>query len=200
MSRFSDMLVAEIKRREISESVAAAEFGWTKQAFNTWKNGVLPRQQWYGPLSRFLNVELDEVDSLIEEARTATEPPEPTAGRVTDRKDGRFHFDGIPSTRYAFSVDTRVMEPALVLGAKAWAQPGVWPHVGNDVVVHAKGGSAWIGQLSALDGDTATLKRHAAGSTGGELTVRDVLAVHVIVLSERVAGAAAVVGGNKKIT
>jgi hypothetical protein len=192
MSRFSDTLTAEIKRREISDTMAAEEFGWTKQAFSTWKRGVLPRQQWYGPLSRFLGIDVHEVEALIDEARTATNPPEPTAGRVTDRKDGRFHFDSIPAGRYAFSVDTRVMEPALVLGGKAWAQPGIWPQPGNDVIVHAKGGSAWIGQLSALGVGEATLKRQAAD----ELTVRDVLAVHVIVLSERVAGGSG--GGNKK--
>lgn len=190
MSRFSQMISAEVKRREVSESTIAAEFGWTKQAFNTWKTGVLPRQQWFRPLSRFLRIPQDDVEMLIEEARTSTgntklpkmEPP--LLGRVTDRKDGRFHFDGIPSTRYAFSVDTRVMEPALIVGAKAWAQPGIWPQAGNDVVVHARGGSAWIGQLVSLADKVATLKRYS----GSDLTVRDVQAVHVIVLSERVAG------------
>ncbi|NTG85820.1 XRE family transcriptional regulator [Agrobacterium rhizogenes] len=187
MSLFSQMLIEEIKAREVSESAIADEFGWTKQAFNTWKNGVLPRQQWFGPLSRFLRIPIGEVETLLKDARAGTgkhaspKDDTPTLGRVTDRKDGRFHFDGIPSTRYAFAVDTRVMEPALVLGAKAWAQPGVWPQTGNDVVVHARGGSAWIGQLENVGDGTATLKRHS----GTVLTVRDVQAVHVIVLSER---------------
>jgi hypothetical protein len=192
MSRFSQMLIEEMKAREVSESVVATEFGWTKQAFNTWKNGVMPRKQWFGPLSRFLHISIDDVESITNEARVGIASG--LVGRVTDRKDGRFHFDGIPSDRYAFSVDTKIMEPALVLGAKAWAQPGVWPQIGNEVIAHARGGSAWIGRLSGMENGAAILNRHAAP----EITVRDVQAVHVIVLSERLAGGGVSYGAKEK--
>jgi hypothetical protein len=190
MSRLSQMLAAELKHRRTSETVIAKKFGWSKQTFNTWKNdGVIPRQQWHVALAEFLEINLDELEMLVDEAEASTgntklpriEPP--TLGRVTDRKDGKFHFDAVPDGRYAVRIDTRVMEPALVLGGIAWAQPGAWPQTGHDVIVHIKGGSARIGQFVSFADGVAVLRRHQAP----EITVRDVQAVHVIVLSERVA-------------
>jgi hypothetical protein len=74
------------------------------------------------------------------------------------------------------------MEPALMVGTKAWLDPAVWPKPGNEVMVHAKGGAAWLGRLVSIADGRAEIERPA-----GTMTIRDVEAVHVIVLSERVA-------------
>ncbi|WP_247750174.1 hypothetical protein [Rhizobium sp. 16-449-1b] len=191
MSRLSQMLTAEVKRRQISEIKIADEFGWAPQTFNTWKHGVVPRQNWFVALSNFLNIPMSDVEMLVEEARTSTGNTklpkiDPVFGKVSDRKDGKFAFPAehgqrFPLGRYAIRVDTKVMEPALLVGTKAWLDPSIWPQTGNDVLVHTKSGAAWIGQLAAIENNTAKLHRHAAK----EIVVSEIEAIHVIVLSER---------------
>lgn len=192
MSRFSQMLDAEIKRRGQSEREVSREFGWSQQAFNTWLKGGIPRQQFYMRIGDFLNISQDDLLMLLDEARgsdgsTTLPKMYPIYGKVSDRKEGRFNFpliDGmrVPVVRYCVRIDTKVMEPALVVGAKAWIDPSIWPKPGCEVIVHAKGGSAWIGVLRATDGNTATLYRYAVPK---DLTVTNVESIHAIVLSER---------------
>ncbi len=198
MSRFSQMLIAELKRRGQSEREIAREYSWSQQAFNTWLKGGVPRQQFYLRLGNFLNISQDDLIALLDEARkseNSTKLPamDPIYGKVTDRKDGRYNFplvDGMrtPRARYCIRIDTKVMEPALVVGAKAWVDPSIWPKPGNEVIVHAKGGVAWIGMLVAMDTKGATLRRHAIPN---DLTIHDVESIHVITLSERLPTATA---------
>jgi transcriptional regulator with XRE-family HTH domain len=201
MSRFSQMLDVELKRRGKSERELAREFGWSQQAFNTWKTGGIPRQQFYQRIGDFLRIPIDDVAMLLDEARESTgntklPKMDPIYGKVTDRKEGKYSFPdtdaaGVsgmryPLTRYAIRIDTKIMEPALLVGTKAWADPSLWPKVGNEVIVHSKGGNAWLGRLAALEnGDVALLHY----SSEKKIVVRDVEAVHVIALAERVAGA-----------
>lgn len=191
MSRLSQMLVVEQNRRGQTERALAEEYGWSQQTFNTWKKGAIPRPVMFARLASFLNISTDMVRELAEEAAESTGNTKlpkmsvfdrtSTEGKVVDRKDGRFKFSRpLPAGRYAVSVDTKIMEPALLAGKKAWLDPGVWPAVGNEVIVHAKGGLAWIGRLNDLSA-AVVLER-----ADGLLTVKDVEAVHVIVLSERV--------------
>lgn len=109
-------------------------------------------------------------------------------GKMSDRKDGRYKFEPfnagrkrIPEGRYQISIDTKVMEPALHVGTLAWVDPSIWPQPGNEVIVHAKGGTAWIGVLVSLKDDEAHITRLAAEP----IIIEAVVAVHVIVLSER---------------
>ncbi len=186
------MLDAELKRRGRSEREVAREYGWSQQAFNTWLKGGVPRQQFHLRLGDFLNISQEDLIDLLDEARESdgsTKLPamDPIYGKVTDRKEGRYHFPLIggmrfPAARYCIRIDTKVMEPALVVGARAWIDPLIWPKPGNEVIVHAKGGSAWIGALRSMDGKTATLHRYALAK---DFTVTDVESIHSIVLSER---------------
>jgi transcriptional regulator with XRE-family HTH domain len=186
-----------------SDREVAERHGWLQQTYNRWKNGGVPRPDMFASLATFLGIDREAVEELVLEARNgATASPVPksgifntakTYGRVTDRKDGKYAFEAfnqgrkrIPEGRYWIDIDTKVMEPALPVGTRAWLDPAVWPKPGMEVLVHAKGGSAWVGQLVEISGKTATLYRHAAGS----LVVRDVEAVHCIILSERVANSA----------
>jgi transcriptional regulator with XRE-family HTH domain len=192
LSRFSQMLDAELKRRGKSEREVAREFGWSQQAFNTWLRGGIPRQQFYLRLGDFLNISQDDLVALLDEARgsegsTKLPQMDPIYGKVVDRKEGRYSFPvaggmRFPITRYCIKIDTKVMEPALVVGSKAWADPAIWPKLGAEVIVHARGGAAWIGVLRATDGKTATLHRYALPK---DLMVTDVESIHVIALSER---------------
>ena len=194
MSRLSQIIDAELKKRGKSERELAREFGWSQQAFNTWLKGGVPRQQFFVRLGEFLGITQADLQALVDEAKAdtgQTAKSEPIYGKVTDRKEGKFTFPAgdngsrIPLGRYAIKVDTKVMEPALVTGGKAWLDQSIWPHIGNDVLVHLRSGVAWIGQLVAIENNAAKLHRHGVAK---DVVVTDVEAIHVIVLSERVGG------------
>ncbi|NNH56956.1 XRE family transcriptional regulator [Rhizobium laguerreae] len=191
------MLVNEQTKQGLTDREVTARTGWLQQTFSRWKMGSLPRQHMFASIGSFLGISSEAVAELVEEASASTGNTKLAAayggvkiyGRVTDRKAGKYVFEAfnqgrkrIPEGRYAILVDTKVMEPALLVGTKAWVDPAVWPSVGNEVMVHAKGGVAWLGRLVSLADALATIE---AG--GGQMTIRDVEAVHVIVLSERVA-------------
>ncbi|NZD50499.1 hypothetical protein H0Z56_11950 [Rhizobium leguminosarum] len=193
------MLAAEQIKRGQTDREVAENHGWLQQTFSRWKLGSLPRQHMFASIAAFLGTDDAAVRELVMEAQessSSTKLPSVAAfgparvyGRVTDRKDGKYVFDAfnkgrkrIPDGRYAIMIDTKIMEPALPVGTKAWLDPAIWPAPGNEVLAHAKGGAAWIGRLVGVSGLTAEIER--GGST---MTVRDVEAVHVIVLSERVA-------------
>lgn len=196
-SKFAQMLTAEQTRRELTDREVAEENGWLQQTFSRWKLGGLPRRHTYASIARFLSIDEDAVSELVDEAQSAAPAKQvgvfntaSVHGVISDRKEGKYKFPpptfagkNIPNGRYAILIDTKIMEPALLVGTKAWLDPSVWPQPGNEVMVHTKSGSAWLGRLVAIDGGTATIDRAA-----GQLAIHDVRAVHVVVLAERVAG------------
>ncbi len=192
-SRFAKMLVD--KQAAMTDREVAEQYGWLQQTFSRWKMGSLPRPHMYESIASFLGVEVDTVRDAVDEARdnTKTTPKSLTAtsvhGMIADRKEGKYRFPpptfagkNIPHGRYAILIDTKIMEPALLAGTKAWLDTTVWPQPGNEVLVHAKNGMAWIGRLVAVADSNAEIERG-----GKTMTIRDVRAVHVIVLAERVA-------------
>ncbi|WP_201269938.1 helix-turn-helix domain-containing protein [Sinorhizobium meliloti] len=204
MSRLSQMLLNEQAKRGLTDYKAAKEIGVLQQTYSSWKHGSVPRPNRYAAIAGWLHISIDMARELCEEAVASTGStklprvaPVAEAGRVADRKEGKFKFDAasagadggsgsrIPSSRYTVSVDTKVMEPALLVGTKAWLDPSVWPKVGNEVMVHGKGGIAWLGRLESLSDGKAEISRYALGN---RITIDDVQAVHAVVLSERVAG------------
>lgn len=196
-SRFAQMLANEQAKQGMTDREVVAKYDWLQQTFSRWKMGSLPRQHMFASIGQFLGVSTDAVAELVEEASASTGNTKLAAayggvklyGKVTDRKAGKYVFEAfnqgrkrIPEGRYAILIDTKVMEPALLVGTKAWLDPSVWPKPGNEVMVHAKGGVAWLGRLVTLADAQAVI-----AADGKEMTIRDVEAVHVIVLSERVA-------------
>lgn len=201
-SRFAQMLVNEQTKQGLTDREVAAKYDWLQQTFSRWKMGSLPRSHMFASIAAFLGIPAEQVAEIVEEAgQSASTTKLPvtfggvrTYGRVTDRKDGKYVFEAynqgrkrIPEGRYCILVDTRVMEPALMVGTKAWLDPAVWPKPGNEVMVHAKGGAAWLGRLVSIADGRAEIERPAVAGAAGTMTIRDVEAVHVIVLSERVA-------------
>jgi len=190
------MLANEQTKQGMTDREVAAKYDWLQQTFSRWKNGSAPRQHMFASIAKFLNISTDMVAELVDEASQSTGNTKLAAaygsarvyGKVTDRKTGKYAFEAfnqgrkrIPEGRYAILIDTKVMEPALLVGTKAWLDPAIWPKPGNEVLVHAKGGVAWLGRLVTLADAQAIIE---AG--GKEMTIRDVEAVHVIVLSERI--------------
>lgn len=196
MTKLSDMLAEKQKAIGATDSQICRDYGWMQQTFSTWKRGTVPRSNMHEAVSRFLGISVKELERIIAESSTDTETTNLSSfrtsreyGKVSDRKDGKFKFlpvnagrKAIPEGRYSIQVDTKVMEPALPVGTKAWLDPTVWPKPGQEVMAFGKGGVAWLGRLASVENGRAELERHAADP----VTVSDVQAVHVVVLSERV--------------
>lgn len=189
-TRLMQMLANEQKRRDWTDRQCAEFLGELQQTFSTWKRGSLPRLP-KPKLAAFLQISDDMLEELVDEARQSTgstKLPRLAAvreyGRIADRKTGRYKFDTtrktVPEGRYMVSIDTKVMEPALHVGTKAWLDPTVWPKVGDEVMVITHAGVGWIGVLAEF-GQVVKLTRY----NGEPVTADNVAAVHVIVLSER---------------
>ncbi|THK34465.1 XRE family transcriptional regulator [Ensifer sp. MPMI2T] len=184
------MLKNEQAKRGQKDREAAAEIDVLQQTFSAWKHGSLPRPNKYDAVAAYLKISHDMLDELVEEARHSTGstklPQLDKAreyGRVSDRKEGKFKFDSLPTSKYAARIDTNVMEPALLYGRKAWLDPAVWPAIGHEVIVHGRRGAAWLGRLAAMDDSKAVIE-----NASGRIVIDDVQAIHAVVLSERVAG------------
>lgn len=201
----AQMIVDRQKSLALTDRAVSEKYGWLQQTYNAWKHGRVPKETAFGGLSDFLGIGLQEIEDLATEARKSNEiNKKPSAvnltsflavqerGNVSDRKAGKFKFDAyrrgygsiyVPEGRYSVQIDTNVMEPVLIFGARAWLDPAVWPRPGTDVIVHADKGAAWIGRLEAIDGTTARLLQY--GRPVG-VNVENFKAIHVIVLAERV--------------
>ena len=194
-SRLSLAILAEQKRRGFKDKEAYEAIDVKQQTYSSWKRGVVPRPNMYPAIAAFLGVTEERVAELANEAQQIENPNKLSAfatarvyGTMSDRKEGKWKFppvnDGrkrIPEGRYALVVDTKVMEPVFHVGVKAWLDPSRWPAAGDDVLAHS-GGFAWIGRFEGMTNGAVQLSRY----DGSQLEVKNVEAVHVIVLSERV--------------
>lgn len=192
-SRLAQLIIDEQKSRGLTDRESAGEIDVLQQTYSTWKAGRIPREKTWPSLAKFLKMSEIDLRALIDDASVATGKIPPltvysnvrTYGRMADRKEAKLKFDtsrkNVPEGRYAVIVDTKIMEPALPVGCKAWLDPGIWPKPGHDVVAHARG-NGWIGRLAKLENGNATLHRFGADP----IEIADVDAVHVIVLSERI--------------
>ncbi len=197
-TRLAQLITDEQIKRGLSERDAAAEMGVIQQTFSAWKRGVVPRDNKLAGLTAFLKLTPEQMAELVDEAAASlgtTKLPRmgsfDTAreyGRIADRKEGKWKFDtsrtAIPSGRYAISMDTKCMEPALRLGTRVWADPGVFAKIGDEVMVHTSSGFAWIGVLAHWETGKATITRYQPEDWRRELD--NVVAVHTIVLAERI--------------
>ncbi len=195
-TRLAQAIAAKQIELGLNERDAAAKCQVIQQTFSAWKRGVVPRDNKLAALTAFLGVSPEEMGRLVDEAGAelgATKLPRmgsfDTAreyGRLADRKEGKWRFDtsrtAIPSGRYAITMDTRAMEPALRLGTRAWADPGVFARVGDEVMVHVASGFAWVGVLEHWETGRATITR----PDGWRRELDNVVAVHTIVLAERI--------------
>lgn len=195
-TRLATLISQEQIKRGLSERDAAAECGVIQQTYSAWKRGVVPRDNKLAGLTAFLGISPEAMDELIDEAAAeavSTKLPRmgsfDTAreyGRIADRRDGKWKFDtsrtAIPAGRYAISMDTRAMEPALRLGTRVWADPAVLTKAGDEVMVHTASGFAWIGVLEHYELGRAAITR----PDGWRRELDNVVAVHTIVLAERI--------------
>ncbi|WP_284777114.1 hypothetical protein [Agrobacterium sp. lyk4-40-TYG-31] len=194
-SQLLQSILKEQKRRGVKDRAVYEELGVPQQTFSTWKRGAVPRPVIYPKIAAFLGIPETEVADMAREASQAESPNKISGfvaarvyGSMSDRKDGKWKFqpinDGrkrIPEGRYAIVIDTKIMEPIFHVGVKAWLDPSRWPSPGDDVMAHS-GGYAWIGRFESMSNGGVQLARY----NGAPVEVKNVEAIHVIILSERV--------------
>lgn len=136
-----------------SERAIADRFGWSKQALNTWKRGVVPRAQQYADIARFLGVSVEMVAELADEAGRSTGNTKlPDMGAPVR---GAGPADAIAMDTFA----SGYVKPSVggcfavkVDGRHVWINPRVKPRAGQSVLVVVDG----VGRLVPwVDGDCA---------------------------------------------
>lgn len=199
MSHLSQIIAQKQLDKNVVDRVAAEEISLagagdvSQQKYSSWKRGVIPRPNARAALAKWLGIPRDHLDALCEEAESESDVSLSVwsrvrkAGRIADRKEAKYKFDPvnngrkrIPEGRYTMSIDTKVLEPVFRAGTQIWIDPAKGPLMGDEVVVHADG-FGWVGVLKRWDASGATLYRPGAG----DVTVKNVEAVHVVVLSSR---------------
>lgn len=138
MSRLSQMLQNELRRRGQSEHHIAREMDWSQQAFNTWLKGSIPRKQFWGRISRFLQIPEADVETLAEEAKTSqgnTRIP-PLGSPVI----GRGSMESVTMEKFAFAYAKPQIEGCYAVrldGRHYWVNPLMTPVNGNKVLVRS---------------------------------------------------------------
>lgn len=157
MSRLSQMIVSQQARAGLTESEISARYGFSQQAFNTWKKGSIPRPKVFAALAGFLNITTDELTDICKEASagaSTTKIPDlgaPVMGRGTasDVWIDKFAM-GYAKPAYGGCYAVRID------GKYAWVNPRLTPTDGNSVFIRSKtSGRMSIWPCSLSDGEEA---------------------------------------------
>jgi len=123
----------------MTESELGAKYGFSQQAFSSWKAGVVPRPKMYAGLAEFLRISVDQMSELADEAKASTGSTKlpdlgaPLMGRgsndsiVIEQFTIGFAAPNI-SNCYAIRVD----------GHHLWIDPRITPVPGNTVLIRTK--------------------------------------------------------------
>lgn len=135
-TRLAQMLANRQNQSGMTEKELADKFGFSQQAFNSWKSGVAPRNKMFSAIADFLGIRVDDVAMLADEAKASagnTKLPDigaPVMARGTsaamaiDKFASGFAKPSVAGT-YAARVD----------GRNVWVNPRLRPADGNTVLV-----------------------------------------------------------------
>jgi hypothetical protein len=135
-TRLAQMLNREQIKQGKTETDIAAEYGWLPQSFNVWKRGTAPRRNMWVAIARFLQISLDQVEELVEEAKVSTgntKIPNMGAPVMGKGSGDTAIMDSFPS---GFAQPSVVGCYAVRIGDKTyWVNPRLKPRDGNTVLV-----------------------------------------------------------------
>lgn len=163
-TRLAQMLANRQNQSGLTEKELAAKFGFSQQAFNSWKSGVAPRNKMYAAIADFLGIRVDDVAMLADEAKVSsgtTKLPDmgaPVMARGT--------ADSLAFDKYASGYAKPAVAgtyAARVDGRHIWVNPRARPADGNTVLVRG--------------GDTGRIATWPCALGEGETA-------HVVVLAE----------------
>lgn len=156
-TRLAQMLKHQQNKSGLTEAELSAKYGFSQQAFNSWKTGVAPRPKMYSAISAFLNASIEDVAMLAVEAMDSagtTKLPDmgaPVMARGTasslaiDKYASGYAKPAVTGT-YAARVDGRHM----------WVNPRLRPADGNTVIVRGDDtGRIATWPVDLADGETA---------------------------------------------
>lgn len=156
-TRLAQMLKHQQNKSGLTEAELSAKYGFSQQAFNSWKTGVVPRPKMYSAIGAFLNASIDDVAMLAAEAKESsgtTKLPDmgaPVMARGTasslaiDKYASGYAKPAVAGT-YAARVDGRHM----------WVNPRLRPAEGNTVLVRGiDTGRIAMWPCALEDGETA---------------------------------------------
>lgn len=135
-TRLAQMLRHRQNTCGLTEAELSAKYGFSQQAFNSWKTGVAPRPKMFPAIAGFLNASVDDVAMLAAEAKASsgtTKLPDmgaPVMARGTadslaiDKFASGYAKPAVAGT-YAARVD----------GLHMWINPRARPADGNTVLV-----------------------------------------------------------------
>jgi hypothetical protein len=156
-TRLTQMLRHRQNTCGMTEAEISAKFGFSQQAFNSWKTGVAPRPKMFPAIGAFLNASVDEVAMLADEAKVSngtTKLPDmgaPVMARGT--------ADSLAFDKYASGYAKPAVAgtyAARVDGRHIWVNPRARPADGNTVLVRlGDAGRIAIWPVELADGEVA---------------------------------------------
>jgi hypothetical protein len=135
-TRLAQMIINEHIRSGLTERELATRHGFSQQALQTWKKGAVPRPVMFPALASYLNISVDQVAELAEEAKISsgnTKLPELGAPVMGSGAGNAINIDKFASGyakpavggTYAVRVDGKLM----------WVNPRLAPRDGNTVLL-----------------------------------------------------------------
>ncbi|MBC7149045.1 MAG: XRE family transcriptional regulator [Rhizobium sp.] len=114
------MLRHQQNKSGLTEAELSAKYGFSQQAFNSWKTGVAPRPKMYPAIGAFLGINVDDVEMLAAEAKESygtTKLPDMGAPVIGDGNRKRVSLSAFPfgyakpriDGTYAINVDGKKM-------------------------------------------------------------------------------------------
>ncbi|AGB71016.1 putative phage protein [Rhizobium tropici CIAT 899] len=158
------MLLNEQNRRGMTESELGAKYGFSQQAFSSWKAGVVPRPKMYAALAEFLQISVDQMSELADEAKAST---------------GTTKLPNIGAPLMGRGSSESIIVEQFAVGFAA-------PNVSNCYAVRVDGHHLWVDpRITPLPGNTVLIrtKDHAALATW-PISVQEDQEVHVVTLAE----------------
>jgi len=150
-TRLAQMLLNEQIKLGLSEAEIGSRYGWSKQAFNSWKSGVVPRRQMYADLAKFLRISVEDLADLASEAVISTGKTKlPDLGAPIM---GRGTGDFVVLEEFASGYARPAVDGCFAIrvdGMHMWVNPRMRPVDGNTVLLRAGRLVAW-----PADGDVA---------------------------------------------
>ncbi len=158
------MLLNEQNRRGMTESELGARYGFSQQAFSSWKAGVVPRPKMYAALAEFLQISVDQISELADEAKAST---------------GSTRLPNLGAPLMGRGSNDSIVIEQFAIGFAA-------PNISNCYAVRVDGHHLWIDpRLTPVPGNTVLVKtkNHAVLATW-PILAQDDQEIHVVVLAE----------------
>ena len=137
-TRLAQMLGNSQMRSGLTEAEIGERHGFSQQAFSTWKAGTVPRQKMYAAIASFLQISVEQLAELVEEAKVSsgnTRLPDMGAPVM-----GRGSPEAVKVDQFASGYAKPAVDGTYAVrieGKNVWISPHLPPSYGNEVLIRA---------------------------------------------------------------